>query len=180
MEISVKFCLTALLVLFLLEIGFTVPFTLRLIKDWDYISVPLENTNLTLQKLYEECGIYYVYYWDSEYKGYRVKLYSKEPDYLLEPGVGYIVKPDRACSIELSGTPWKMSSIELESGRSYLIGAPYDEVSIEEIKGTCDLDKLDIVYVDYSSGSEERRKVRVLEPGKAYWVQSAKDCVLRS
>ena len=155
-------------------------FTLHLINNWNYISVPLKNANLTLRTLYEKCGAYYVYYWDPRAERYKVKLYSNDPDYSLAPGVGYIVKPNKECSIELSGIPWNFEPLTLEVGKSYLVGAPFEETYLEKIKGNCSLDALTVTHIDYSSGSEERREVRVLEPGKAYWVQSSHNCVLRS
>jgi len=153
-------------------------FTLNFTNNWNYFSIPLKDTNLTLRDLYEKCKIYHIYYYDSEARAYKSKSFREEPNYLLQPGTGYAVRVYSECRIELFGKPWKFKEKRLKENTDYLIGAPLEITSLDKIKGTCNITDLNVIYYDYSNGSQEKKEVRALEPGKSYWFKTKKTCTL--
>ncbi len=154
-----------------------ISFSLEFKSEWNYFSVPLENANLTLQQLHNTCDITYIYYYDSN-TGYKKINYETQPSYVLQPGTGYTTYSTKQCSIQIQGTPWQFQPKTLQANKAYLIGTPYTTTTIQQIKGTCNPQNLEMIYYKNNNGQIEKIPTTTLEPGKSYWIKSTQNCTL--
>ncbi|MCX6802794.1 MAG: hypothetical protein NT067_06825 [Candidatus Diapherotrites archaeon] len=141
----------------------------------NYISIPLENAGLTLAQISRECSANSLAYWNPLTQN---QAETSSQSYELVPGTGYKIRPTKDCSIEIFGDSWQFTQVNLHSGRQNLVAAPAQTKNIGGIKGTCDTSGLTIVYYDYSLGYLQTITTRDLEPGKAYFITTTKDCNL--
>jgi|GEM_PF-2811372 len=154
-------------------------FTLNLSSGWNYFSIPLENANPTLQQLHNKCGITRIFYYDSSQQQYLNIQYKNNPNYQLKAGIGYTAYSIGECSIQMSGTPWQFQPIKLKAGQWNLIGTPL-KTTIDQIKGNCNIQNLDIIYMDLSSGQLQKIQTTTLQPGKSYWFKTTTTCTLQT
>ncbi|MEM0360675.1 MAG: S8 family serine peptidase [Candidatus Diapherotrites archaeon] len=160
------------------ECSTTKDFQLPLIANWNYFSTPVSDQSFTLSKLYQLCGITQVSYYDPNLNTYKYLYYSSTPSRVLEPGTGFSAYSSYKCTVSLNGAIWDFQPLNLEANKAYLIGAPYSEVTTEQIKGNCALENLKFKYYDYSSGSQQTIITSILYPGKSYWVTTTQNCTL--
>jgi len=144
-------------------------FDVFLHEGWNLFSIPFEE-GLDPEVLKDKCPSFlFAYGMDSATKSYLVPSF-------LESGKGYWIFTNSDCKFGLKGTDLADLSLPLYQGWN-MVGAPINEVSINKIAGSCEIN--DIVWGwKHSSQGNYYDSVNSLSPSNGYWIHVADDCYL--
>ncbi|MBT3304278.1 hypothetical protein HN592_04055 [Candidatus Woesearchaeota archaeon] len=134
--------------------------TLDLVQGWNQVSSPYSET-VSVTELQTQCpGIRIV-------KGFTVSSESFDDVTSLEPGKGYRIYSDNACSITFDHTfnAYEAFDKTLSTG-THLIGAPYEGMTAMFLHEKCNI-KGNVLGWDANGNTDA---VAQLEAGKGYFV----------
>lgn len=121
-----------------------------------------------MEEINSQCKPEVVYYWDPDINQYVVETTK------IKPGIGYWVAVTNECTISKTGAIYELEPVSVSAGKTYLIGASSETKNVNDLLGTCDINKLEVKT--YNAETQEYYSVNALDPGKGYWINSSIDC----
>lgn len=162
-------------------------------NKFNLISLPVTPPDTAIATIIADIAdkINVISYWDPV-KGwllYDVTTAQFVTDsFSLEPGKGYIFRMKevsgavQTADLVITGIPYKFQPITLVATKWYMIGAPYADVKLSDVLGTCNLGNIELSTIDPSTVANIPIIVdsdTVLSSGKGYWIRSTNDCILK-
>lgn len=158
-------------------------YTLVLQKGWNQLSVPFISGTMTGNS----CGSDTIFLYDATNKEYKKTALSGSVQGFNY--FGFWMKATEPCKLQFetngfyyanqieslinSGGP---GGYKLYAGWN-MVGAPYDGVSFESIKGSCEVKS---GPWNYNPSANRWQKAENLKPGEGYFIKVSSDCVLGS